>query len=278
MGYDNLEKIQESSMKRPAYDFVIDGANVGYYKQNFANAPKYVDYQQIDWLIDHLLALNKRVLLVLHKRHFSHYLMPKWASPIAEKWKGLGVLYCTPAGSNDDWFWMHAALCCGRDTLVISNDEMRDHHFQMLAYRSFLRWKERHQVHFSFGEWTKDCKRRQVELTYPDVYSRRIQRLNEFSLVIPLPKRGDKNRFLDGTHEADEMYPMDETYVYICLKTDVDDVSILIVYNTDHICSHFNKEAEPYVSLIQVLDSILPTPNHCEVIHLQTQLHCLEVF
>ena len=210
-------------MNRLRYDFVIDGANVGYYKQNFANAPKHVDYQQIDWMLDHFVAQNKRVLLVLHERHFSNYLMPQWAVPLYEKWKRSGVLYSTPAGSNDDWFWMHAALWCGKGTLVVSNDEMRDHHFQMLAYRSFLRWKERHQVHFSFGPWTHDGKRREVELVYPDVYSRRIQRLHDLSLVIPLPKRGDSGRFLDGTHEADESFPVDETYVYICLKTEAED-------------------------------------------------------
>lgn len=207
-----------SSVKRSGYDFVIDGANVGYYKQNFANAPKHVDYRQIDWMVDHLIAQNKRVLLVLHQRHFSQHLMPHWASPIVDKWRRCGVLYSTPAGSNDDWFWMHAALWCGRGTLVVSNDEMRDHYFQMLAHRSFLRWKERHQVHFSFGSWVKDGNRRLVELTFPDLYSRRIQRVNEYSLVIPLPKKGDKNRFLDGTHEADETFPIDETYVYISLK------------------------------------------------------------
>merc|ERR1711935_1225910 len=61
------------------------------------------------------------------------------------------VLYKTPPGMNDDWFWMHAAL--KYKTLVVTNDEMRDHHFQMLAPKFFLRWKERHQIHFDFGTW-----------------------------------------------------------------------------------------------------------------------------
>jgi hypothetical protein len=161
--------------------------------------------------------------------------MPSWAVPLAEKWKKLGVLFRTPAGSNDDWFWMHAALWCGRKTFVVSNDEMRDHYFQMLAYRSFERWKERHQVHFSFGAWVNDGERREVELQFPDVYSRRIQRLNESSLVIPLPKRGDKNRFLDGTHDADETFPMEETYVYICLKAISDDSQASVRLGSHHL-------------------------------------------
>ena len=196
------------------FDIVIDGANVGYYQRNFSNAPKHVDYKQIDWVVDHFCEQGKRVLLVMHMRHFSKNLLPKWAESIVNKWDENGILYRTPHGFNDDWFWMHAALWCGRGTKVLSNDKLRDHHFQMLAYRSFLRWKERHQVYFDFGEW-KNMKR-EVLLTYPDVYSRRIQRVGSNGLVIPLPKKGDENRFLDGLHEADDTAPVDETY--LCIK------------------------------------------------------------
>lgn len=152
-------------------------------------------------------------------------------------WRQADVLYSTPGGMNDDWFWLHAALVSGPGTLVLTNDEMRDHHFQMLAPRSFLRWKDRHQIHFSFGYWEDNVdvgnnndqqnqqqrrrnnnfnrRRRKVILEYPDAYSRRIQRVED-GLVIPLPKRGDENRFLDGTHVADrEDVPDEETYLCI---------------------------------------------------------------
>ncbi len=33
---------------------------------------------------------------------------------------------------------------------MVTNDEMRDHHFKMLSPRWFNRWKERHQIRFSF--------------------------------------------------------------------------------------------------------------------------------
>ena len=36
---------------------------------------------------------------------------------------------------------------------MVTNDEMRDHHFQMLSPRSFARWKERNQIHFNYGDW-----------------------------------------------------------------------------------------------------------------------------
>lgn len=202
------------------FDVVIDGANVGYFKRNFANAPKYVDYKQIDWVIEHFSSNGNNILLIMHERHFGKKLMPKWAEGIVKKWDDAGILYRTPHGSNDDWFWMHAALWCGHGTQVLSNDLMRDHHFQMLAYRSFLRWKERHQVNFDFGDWNGN--KREVKLKRPGVYSRRIQRIKGeeevVGLVIPLPKRGDENRFLDGLHQADETAPLDETYVCIRLR------------------------------------------------------------
>lgn len=141
----------------PPYNTVIDGANVGYFQQNFGNAPKHVDYEQIDWLLRHLLEQNsgQHIILFLHERHFSPKLCPPWAFAIIEAWDGDAApynkltVYRTPSGMNDDWYWMHAALVSGTNAqpvLAVTNDEMRDHHFQMLAQGSFLRWKERHQV------------------------------------------------------------------------------------------------------------------------------------
>lgn len=115
-------------------------------------------------------------------------------------------------------FWLHAALTSGKGTLVVTNDEMRDHHFQMLSPRSFLRWKDRHQVHFSFGGQQYDQNGRScgrsVQLTYPEIYSRRIQPILD-GFVIPRIKKGDQNRFLDGVHVASSDEPADETYICI---------------------------------------------------------------
>jgi hypothetical protein len=198
-------------------DLVIDGANIGYYEQNFAGAPKHVDYDQINWIVQHFLKQDKSVLLVMHNRHFTSQMMPRSFRPLIRSWLDNDVLYRTPPGMNDDWFWMHAALYAGPGTLVVTNDEMRDHHFQMLARRSFLRWKDRHQVRFSLGAWESFVQgrhQRRVNLIYPEVYSRRIQRVAD-GLVIPHPKRGDENRFLDGSHVAEEDEPEEETYLSI---------------------------------------------------------------
>jgi ribonuclease P protein 3 len=215
----------------PPYNIVIDGANVGYFQQNFSNAPKHVDYKQIDWLLRHLLERNngQHILLFLHERHFSPKLCPQWAFQIIKSWDGTQTpydkltVYRTPGGMNDDWYWMHAALLRGgtdsQPILAITNDEMRDHHFQMLAQGSFLRWKERHQVHFDFGLYNKQLGRREVLLQYPSRYSRRIQRVTGENrgdaLIVPMPKKGDEERFVDGCHVAEDGAPDEETYVLI---------------------------------------------------------------
>ncbi|KAE8712002.1 hypothetical protein F3Y22_tig00110266pilonHSYRG00109 [Hibiscus syriacus] len=64
-----------------------------------------------------------------------------------ERWKRAGILYATPYGSNDDWYWLYAAVSC--KCLVVTNDEMRDHLFQLLGNSFFPRWKEKHQVRLS---------------------------------------------------------------------------------------------------------------------------------
>jgi len=168
-------------------DVVIDGANVGKFAQNFSGAPRHVDYHQIDWIVQHFQKMGKKVLLVLHERHFARNMMPDKYRWLERDWLNDKSLYKTPRGMNDDWFWLHVAYT--HQSLVITNDEMRDHHFQMLAPRTFLRWKERHHVHFDFGDWIvvgdRTGRQKKVLLTFPEAYSRRLQRVED-GLVIPL--------------------------------------------------------------------------------------------
>lgn len=207
--------------QRKTLDVVIDGANIGFYQQNFEGAPKHVSYDQIDWVIDAFRAQGKSVLVVMHHRHFNRQKMPRKFVPLVDKWIRQDLLYRTPPGMNDDWFWMHVALA-RPGTLVVTNDEMRDHHFQRCSTRSFSRWRDRHQVHFEFGAWEshkdekggRPSRRRAVTLTFPDPYTRRIQRVAD-GLVVPLPKHGDENRFLDGCFAETDDVPKEETYVCI---------------------------------------------------------------
>ena len=69
-----------------------------------------------------------------------------------DRWRSIGSLFEVQRGNNDDWYWLYAAVTCvGSDgtrgsVRVVSNDQMRDHHFRMLAPTSFLKWRERHQI------------------------------------------------------------------------------------------------------------------------------------
>ena len=85
------------------YDVLIDGANVGYYKQNYAGAPKHVAFEQIDAILRHCQALGRKPLIVLHQRHTFVQNCPKQYEPMVQQWRDEKVLYSTPNGSNDDW-------------------------------------------------------------------------------------------------------------------------------------------------------------------------------
>ena len=135
-------------------DYIIDGANVGYFGRR---PPKdKLSFQQIDRVIHALMSepssYGKKVLLILHQRHFKRLSNSQYR--IVDAWKRDRILYQTPHRMNDDWFWLYAAVYSSqfvRQPLVITNDQMRDHHFQMLSQRCFLKWRERHVVRFGFS-------------------------------------------------------------------------------------------------------------------------------
>ncbi len=86
---------------RVPVDIIVDGANVGYYKQNYAGAPKHIDYFQVDSMVQYLKLMGKRVLLVLHCRHLHPQTLPADCVALTERWKEEGLLYSAPAGCND---------------------------------------------------------------------------------------------------------------------------------------------------------------------------------
>jgi proteinaceous RNase P len=178
-GGNLLKKFKEWLSANGPYEIIIDGANLGFHKGLTASAQGKpysnklrLDYQMIDDVMEQLASLRPfaKLLLVLHAQH----VMPKRLKPaeraIVDRWKTAQRLYVTPWGMNDDWFWLYAALESSetrRATLLLSNDQMRDHQWAMniriklddshdssnldtnLAWRvqehkDFLRWQERH--------------------------------------------------------------------------------------------------------------------------------------
>lgn len=128
------------------FEAVVDAANVGLFSQRRLSLSKV---NAVANGIRQKLPSKKWPLIILHNRHISGGKMDEPANKkLIEKWKNADALYATPTGSNDDWYWLYAAIKF--KCLIVTNDEMRDHIFQILGNDFFPKWKERHQVHFSF--------------------------------------------------------------------------------------------------------------------------------
>ena len=112
------------------------------------------------------------------------------AADLISLWQREGSVYSVPRGFNDDWFWMLAAFSSAvpARVLLVSNDFMRDHHFQMLAPRAFLTWRDRHQVRFAFSERSDGARRlHRLDLKLPLPFSLRVQEgLDGLTLHAPL--------------------------------------------------------------------------------------------
>lgn len=120
---------------------------------------------------------NKWPLVVLHKKRLRALLENAYYRELLEEWINEKVLYGTPFGSNDDWYWLYAAV--KRKCLLVTNDEMRDHIFELLGSSFFAIWKERHQVKYTFVKG-------EPKLLMPPTYSVVIQESENGSWHVPL--------------------------------------------------------------------------------------------
>ena len=79
---------------------------------------------------------NVFILLILHQSrniHFKDYVVDP------DKL----MIYYTPYNENDDMYWLLAGFMI-KNSLVITNDMMRDHHVDKLDEKLFKRWKDNH--------------------------------------------------------------------------------------------------------------------------------------
>ncbi|EPS74097.1 hypothetical protein M569_00656, partial [Genlisea aurea] len=139
----HFKEFQEWIEEHNEYEAVVDGANVGLYQQNFSEGGFSIS--QIEDVVREVYAKSeKRPLVVLHEKRVRALLEDASKRELIREWMDQGVLYATPYGSNDDWYWLYAAakLKC----LLVTNDEMRDHIFELIGNNFIFRWKERHQV------------------------------------------------------------------------------------------------------------------------------------
>ncbi|XP_075494992.1 proteinaceous RNase P 1, chloroplastic/mitochondrial-like isoform X1 [Primulina tabacum] len=135
-------QFQEWLQRHGPFDAVVDGANLGLANQQVLN------FFQINRVVKEIRQISpskKLPLVILHQSRMTggpaqHPNNKK----LLESWKRAGALYATPLGSNDDWYWLYAAV--SSKCLLVTNDEMRDHLFELLGNSFFPRWKEKHQV------------------------------------------------------------------------------------------------------------------------------------
>lgn len=71
---------------------------------------------------------------------------------IIKKLSDMGVLYLTPGGLDDDWFWIYPTLVGGSKSRirVVTNDLMRDLRVVFPSNHTFYRWRSKHIMHFEF--------------------------------------------------------------------------------------------------------------------------------
>ncbi|CAN0890852.1 Proteinaceous RNase P 1, chloroplastic/mitochondrial [Linum grandiflorum] len=168
-------RFQEWLRRNGPFDAVVDGANISLVNQLQFN------FHQLNIVVNKLrqMSPSKRYpLIILHK---SRVTGGSARSPnnlrLLEKWAKAGALYATPPGSNDDWYWLYAAVSF--KSLLVTNDEMRDHLFQLLGTSFFPRWKEKHQVRMSVSTSG-------VKLHMPPPYSIVTQESEKGSWHVPM--------------------------------------------------------------------------------------------
>lgn len=134
------------------FGVVIDAANVAFYGQNFESGG--FNFAQIEAVVNRVKKdfPDAKPLVILHVNRTRGG--PASTHKAKLFLKGLdedSCFYAAPQGSNDDWYWMYAAVSAGHKGILISNDEMRDHLFNLLAPKYFKKWKQRHQMRYSFS-------------------------------------------------------------------------------------------------------------------------------
>ena len=162
-------------------DVLIDGCNVLFFKDRKITVNSFI---RINTIIEKFLKLNKKVLLILHRRH-EDYLdksdltknEKQIAKNLLKKWKTSKIIYSTPYGMNDDWFFLYGSIF-NKKAKVVSNDLFRDHIFKIsektMLGNTLSKWIDRNVIRYDF--YKRNYKK--LNLKFPNKYSRNIQLIN----------------------------------------------------------------------------------------------------
>lgn len=176
---NEFRKFLEWLERNGPFGAVVDGANVALFGQNFESGG--FTFGQIRAVRDHLREQHPdlKPLVILHNgRTRAPQAQRPEAQQLLQEMKDAGEFFASPTGSNDDWYWIYASVAAGERGLLVSNDEMRDHIFQLLAPKFFMKWKQRHQLKYKFGVGG-------LQFEYPAPFTTCVQELACGSWVFP---------------------------------------------------------------------------------------------
>jgi len=191
---------------------IIDGANIGYYLQNFDNGR--FSFHQIQFVAEILESYGESVLVVLPSKYTRNefyvtigaggssgprkQVLTREEANICDTLIKEGKICIVPPGFLDDYYWILGSVSQqtksrnGKDLnvetgnaegrwpgarpIVISNDLMRDHRLEMLEPRLFRRWYSNVMVNYNFtGFVDGECPSAEIGFHSPDFFSREIQ-------------------------------------------------------------------------------------------------------
>jgi hypothetical protein len=204
--------------KGTPFTTIVDGANIGYYQQNFEHGR--FSYHQIKFVVDSLQRLGENPLVILPLKYSRHtflisdtaagskqgfrQVLTKEELSIQQSLMEQDCVYFVPSTFLDDLYWILASISLqtksrqGRDLTVapndasgrwpgvrpilITNDQMRDHQVEMLGPMLFRRWYSNCIVNFNFFPFVNGRQtNNSIGFCPADFFSREIQRNTDAS-------------------------------------------------------------------------------------------------
>jgi hypothetical protein len=149
----NITKGMES-LKKMKYTVVIDGANVGFFKQGVQSGKK-ISFKQLHMVVNQMVGMGYYPLVVLQKYHLDNATAAE-KPLIDEMYKDKKVnMFIVQKGADDDWFWLYAAISKANNTpsaYLLTNDEMRNHFHYMNLDQTFIDWKNTHVYNYDIDD------------------------------------------------------------------------------------------------------------------------------
>tara|TARA_Y200000002_G_C22672399_1_gene660616 strand:- start:100 stop:1491 length:1392 start_codon:yes stop_codon:yes gene_type:complete len=167
-------------LKKQKYDTVIDGANVGFFKQG-TNSGKVLNFSQIKLFVDKAVSMGRKVLLILHERHIRN--IKKSNSLILDEIKSKVNYFFSPQGMDDDMYWLYSTIT-NPIANIITNDEMRNHIVNISVGNMFTEWKKYKVIKYNIVN-------KEVLFKIPPTYMTRPV-VNGKNIIIPFKNTSER--------------------------------------------------------------------------------------